>query len=80
MIFVNDGGAGYYFLDHATWDGLYVADLVFPWYVQSSCPFKFYTLVTLYEKMTIQLTNHNYYCLLAGFSGSWEVTKNIIVY
>ncbi|ODM92298.1 Heparan-alpha-glucosaminide N-acetyltransferase [Orchesella cincta] len=33
MIFVNDGGAGYYFFDHATWDGLYVADLVFPWFL-----------------------------------------------
>ncbi|CAL8127449.1 unnamed protein product [Orchesella dallaii] len=33
MIFVNDGGAGYYFLEHATWDGLYVADLVFPWFL-----------------------------------------------
>ena len=32
MVFVNDGGAGYYFFEHATWDGLYVADLVFPWY------------------------------------------------
>lgn len=21
MIFVNDGGAGYYFFGHATWDG-----------------------------------------------------------
>ncbi|CAG7785907.1 unnamed protein product [Allacma fusca] len=33
MIFVNDGGGGYYFLEHATWDGLYVADLVFPWFL-----------------------------------------------
>jgi predicted acyltransferase len=35
MIFVNDGGAQYFFLEHATWDGLYVADLVFPWYVHT---------------------------------------------
>lgn len=33
MIFVNDGGAGYYFIEHATWDGLYIGDLVFPWFV-----------------------------------------------
>jgi heparan-alpha-glucosaminide N-acetyltransferase len=33
MIFVNDGGAHYYFFEHAAWDGLYVADLVFPWLV-----------------------------------------------
>ena len=31
MIFVNDGGGGYWFMEHATWNGLYVADLVFPW-------------------------------------------------
>ena len=27
MIFVNDGGGGYWFFEHATWNGLYVADL-----------------------------------------------------
>ena len=31
MIFVNDGAGGYYFLEHATWNGLHVADLAFPW-------------------------------------------------
>mgnify|MGYP007048367074 CR=1 FL=1 len=33
MIFVNDGGGGYWFMEHATWNGLYVADLVFPWFI-----------------------------------------------
>jgi len=33
MIFVNDGGGAYWFLEHATWNGLYVADLVFPWFL-----------------------------------------------
>ena len=33
MIFVNDGAGGYWFLEHATWNGLQVADVVFPWYV-----------------------------------------------
>ena len=33
MIFVNDGGGGYFFFDHATWNGLQVADLVFPWFM-----------------------------------------------
>jgi len=33
MIFVNDGGGGYWFMEHATWNGLYVADLVFPWFL-----------------------------------------------
>ena len=31
MIFVNDGAGGYHFLEHATWNGLHVADLAFPW-------------------------------------------------
>lgn len=33
MIFVNYGGGGYYFFKHARWDGLTVADLVFPWFM-----------------------------------------------
>ncbi|XP_063237674.1 heparan-alpha-glucosaminide N-acetyltransferase [Bacillus rossius redtenbacheri] len=33
MIFVNSGGGGYWFFSHATWDGLHVADLVFPWFM-----------------------------------------------
>ncbi len=31
MIFVNYGGGGYWFLNHSSWNGLTVADLVFPW-------------------------------------------------
>ncbi|XP_040565697.1 heparan-alpha-glucosaminide N-acetyltransferase isoform X1 [Lepeophtheirus salmonis] len=33
MIFVNDGGGHYYFMEHSTWNGLYVADLAFPWFM-----------------------------------------------
>jgi predicted acyltransferase len=33
MIFVNDGAGGYWFMEHATWNGLQVADLAFPWCV-----------------------------------------------
>lgn len=33
MIFVNYGGGGYWFLNHSWWNGLTVADLVFPWFV-----------------------------------------------
>ncbi|KAG7173292.1 Heparan-alpha-glucosaminide N-acetyltransferase-like 2 [Homarus americanus] len=33
MIFVNYGGAKYYFFSHARWNGLTVADLVFPWFM-----------------------------------------------
>lgn len=30
MIFVNDGAGGYYAMEHATWNGLLMGDLVFP--------------------------------------------------
>ena len=33
MIFVNDGAGGYHYMEHATWNGLYVADLAFPWFM-----------------------------------------------
>lgn len=33
MIFVNYGGGGYYFFAHSRWNGLTVADLVFPWFM-----------------------------------------------
>jgi predicted acyltransferase len=33
MMFVNSGGGAYAFFDHARWNGLTVADLVFPWFV-----------------------------------------------
>jgi len=33
MIFVNYGGGGYYFFNHSIWNGLTVADLVFPWFI-----------------------------------------------
>ena len=33
MIFVNYGGGGYWFFAHSRWNGLTVADLVFPWFL-----------------------------------------------
>nr|XP_056706511.1 heparan-alpha-glucosaminide N-acetyltransferase-like [Euleptes europaea] len=33
MIFVNYGGGGYWFFEHAAWNGLTVADLVMGWFV-----------------------------------------------
>ncbi|KAJ4441630.1 hypothetical protein ANN_11488, partial [Periplaneta americana] len=33
MIFVNDGAGGYWFLEHATWNGLQIADVLFPWFM-----------------------------------------------
>lgn len=33
MIFVNYGGGKYWFFEHVPWNGLYLADLVFPWFI-----------------------------------------------
>nr|XP_039254181.1 heparan-alpha-glucosaminide N-acetyltransferase-like isoform X2 [Styela clava] len=33
MIFVNYGGGSYWFFAHVAWNGLTVADLVFPWFM-----------------------------------------------
>jgi len=33
MIFVNFGGGKYWFLEHAAWNGLSLADFVFPWFM-----------------------------------------------
>ncbi|XP_055346259.1 heparan-alpha-glucosaminide N-acetyltransferase-like [Paramacrobiotus metropolitanus] len=33
MIFVNCGAGGYWFLNHSMWNGLNLADLVFPWFL-----------------------------------------------
>lgn len=33
MIFVNYGGGKYWYFHHAHWNGLTVADLVFPWFI-----------------------------------------------
>uniref|UniRef100_A0A8D2LPQ5 Heparan-alpha-glucosaminide N-acetyltransferase n=2 Tax=Varanus komodoensis TaxID=61221 RepID=A0A8D2LPQ5_VARKO len=33
MVFVNYGGGKYWFFKHQSWNGLTVADLVFPWFV-----------------------------------------------
>lgn len=30
MIFVNSGGGEYEWIEHATWNGLHLADIVFP--------------------------------------------------
>ena len=59
MIFVNYGGGGFWFLQHAPWDGMTVADLVFPLFAfvqgQNHC-IQTYTLYdqshTVYQCMT----------------------------
>ncbi len=54
MIFVNHGGGGYWFLDHATWNGLLVADLVFPWYVMPFLLHRFSLLIRQLLKFSSQ--------------------------
>lgn len=34
MIFVNDGAGGYEIMEHVSWNGLHLADFVFPWYLR----------------------------------------------
>ena len=33
MVFVNLGGGNYWFLNHTAWNGLTIADVVFPWFI-----------------------------------------------
>lgn len=33
MIFANFGGGGYYYIEHAPWNGLHIADVIFPWFM-----------------------------------------------
>lgn len=33
MVFVNTGGGKYWFFEHSPWNGITLADLVFPWFV-----------------------------------------------
>ncbi|KAF2885850.1 hypothetical protein ILUMI_20323 [Ignelater luminosus] len=33
MIFVNRGGGRYWFFQHSVWNGLTIADLIFPWFL-----------------------------------------------
>lgn len=33
MIFVNSGGGHYWWINHATWNGLHFADVVFPFFL-----------------------------------------------
>ncbi|KAJ0402496.1 hypothetical protein P43SY_003428 [Pythium insidiosum] len=39
MIFVNYGGGGLHVFKHSTWDGLTIADVVFPWYAELKCAY-----------------------------------------
>ncbi|KAK0396439.1 hypothetical protein QR680_001714 [Steinernema hermaphroditum] len=44
MIFVNYGGGGFWFFEHSPWDGLTVADAVFPWYAFAFSAFHGFTI------------------------------------
>jgi len=57
MVFVNYGGGHYWFFEHADWNGLTVADLLFPWYILYDTAFTNRTLL-----------NYDY---TPGSCGSW---------
>jgi len=60
MIFVNDGAGGYWFFEHATWNGLQLADVVFPWFmwIMGVCiPFSIKSLVKKKTPMGVALHN-----------------------
>ena len=48
MIFVNDGAGGYWFFEHATWNGLQLADVVFPWYAHRCNICRLIVIKTIY--------------------------------
>jgi heparan-alpha-glucosaminide N-acetyltransferase len=33
MVFVNLGGGSYWYINHSYWNGMTIADLVFPWFI-----------------------------------------------
>ncbi|XP_044270334.1 heparan-alpha-glucosaminide N-acetyltransferase-like [Tribolium madens] len=54
MIFVNYGAGGYLIVDHASWNGLHIADLVFPWFmwIMGAC-----TPISLTSSFKKQISN-----------------------
>ncbi|XP_065652331.1 heparan-alpha-glucosaminide N-acetyltransferase isoform X4 [Hydra vulgaris] len=71
MIFVNYGGGGYYFFSHSSWNGLTVADLLFPWFIfimGSSIYISMHSLQKKLSKrkMTVKIIYRSFKLLLLG--------------
>ena len=67
MIFVNDGAGGYWFFEHATWNGLQLADVVFPWYAHIYHIYRLIVILNLYD-----MCIHCMYCnSILGSCGLW---------
>lgn len=67
MCFVNYGGGGYWFFAHSDWNGLTVADLVFPWYACYTNILVLYLCIVLnvpYKTVFLVLTK---YCICLSF-------------
>ncbi|XP_048458489.1 heparan-alpha-glucosaminide N-acetyltransferase isoform X2 [Rhincodon typus] len=71
MIFVNYGGGRYWFFKHESWNGLTVADLVFPWFV-----FIMGTSIALSLNSALQ-ANHSRWRLLGKIA--WRTAALILL-
>ncbi|XP_072440058.1 heparan-alpha-glucosaminide N-acetyltransferase isoform X2 [Chiloscyllium punctatum] len=71
MIFVNYGGGRYWFFKHESWNGLTVADLVFPWFV-----FIMGTSITLSLNSALQ-ANHSRWRLLGKIA--WRTAALVLL-
>ena len=57
MIFVNYGGGKYWFFQHVEWNGLAVADLVFPWFMLNPTSIQRIYFIELYiEQLFFHIT------------------------
>lgn len=68
MIFVNSGGGGYWFLEHAPWNGLTLADILFPSFI-------FISGVSLALSMKIFLNDDE----VVTFDAYYKVTRRAII-
>ena len=57
MIFVNYGGGGYSYFSHSIWNGLTIADTVFPWFVNRLVSSIFYSSINVTQYIVIIITN-----------------------
>ena len=68
MCFVNYGGGGYWFFDHSNWNGLTVADLVFPWYIALSLTPLFICIPNMFQPHA-QSLNRGHLCMPIAIGG-----------
>ena len=59
MIFANYGAGGYWFLDHSAWNGLTLADMVFPWFMFMMGVSMALSYASIFKKAERENTNIN---------------------